>query len=176
MKKILSILALFVFSNIAIAIPAAYVHITDSSANTAISLMTSDTINLPIWEDGYPMTSFDIKIEAVGSCTLDNPVITAGGRNSGYDSIIQSDAMSWEISARSDGSFLSSGITNPFATIDFHFEGPGDVTLTLYRNNGLDWVPWYTASGISTMTIREIPEPITLVFLGLGGLLLRRRK
>jgi hypothetical protein len=165
-----------VISNSARAAIAVYFHITDSSANTAITLMTSDTINLPIWEDGFSVTAFDIKIEAVGSCTLDEPVITAVGRNSVYDSIIQSDAMSWEISARSDGGFLASGITNPFATIDFHCDGPGDVTLTLYRNNGLAWVPWYTSSGISTMTIQQIPEPATIALLCLGGLMLRRRK
>jgi hypothetical protein len=177
MRNTLSSLALFVFSNIALAIPATYFHITDFSGNTATSLMTSYTINLPIWEDGYLVNAFDIKIEAVGSGILDNPVITASGRNPVYDSIIQSDATSWEISGRADsGFFLSSGITSPFSTLDFNFEGPGDVTLTLYRNNGLDWVPLYSNPGMATMTIHQIPEPITLVFLGMGGLMLRRRK
>jgi hypothetical protein len=177
MKKLVIICAVLAISNIAIAIPATYYHITDLSGNTEISLMTSDTIILPIWEDGFLVNSFDIKIEAVGSGILDNPIITASGRNSTYDSIIQSDAMSWEISARSDsGFFLSSGITSPFATMDFHFESPGDITLTLYRYNGLDWVPLYSNPGMATMTIQQIPEPITLVFLGLGGLMLRRRK
>jgi hypothetical protein len=176
MRKTLSILALLVFSNIAMAIPATYFHVTDSSANNEISLMTSDTARLLIWRDGYQMSYFDVKIEAVGPGILDNPIIKPEDRNPYYDLIIQSD-MAWEISARWDGSVVASSITNPLATIDFHFDGPGDVTLGLYRADGPNWVPLNNAIGIPvTITIHQIPEPITLVFLCLGGLMLRRRK
>jgi hypothetical protein len=49
-----------------------------------------------------------------------------------------------------------------------HCEGRGDVTLTL-----LDAGTW---DAMDSVTIHQIPEPITLALLGLGGLFLRRRK
>ena len=45
---------------------------------------------------------------------------------------------------------------------------PGDVTLTLFNDT-------YTAV-LDTLTIKQVPEPITFALLGLGGLFLRRRK
>jgi len=51
----------------------------------------------------------------------------------------------------------------------FHCVGqPGDVVLTLFDAADL--------SVLSTVTIHQIPEPITFALLGLGGLFLRRRK
>ena len=49
----------------------------------------------------------------------------------------------------------------------FHCEGIGDVVLTLMD---LD------LNVFSTLTIHQIPEPMTMALLGLGGLFLRRRK
>ena len=134
--------------------------------------MQSDTIGLLIWNYGN-ISSFDLKIEAVGSCTLDQPVITAVGRNSGNDHVGLIETNYWEIYSASDGTNLGTGVASPLATIDFQSGSPGDVTLNLYRYDSISgWVQLNTYS----MTIHEIPEPITLVFLGLGGLLLRRRK
>ena len=170
MRKTLCILALFVFSNIAIAIVPNTYYITDSSGHNETTLTTS-TIELPIWYYGKT-TSFDLKIEAVGSCTLNQPVITAVGRNSGNDHVGLIETNYWEIYSASDGTNLGTGVASPLATIDFQSGSPGDVTLNLYRYDGLGWVQ----SNTYNMTIHEIPEPITLVFLGLGGLLLRRKK
>jgi len=50
----------------------------------------------------------------------------------------------------------------------FHCIGEGDVILTLL--DGLDF------SVLDSLTIHQIPEPITFALLGLGGLFLRRRK
>ena len=173
MKKTLCILALFVFSNIAIAIVPNTYYITDSSGHNEISSMTSDPIELSIWYYGRT-PSFDLKIEAVGLGTLDDPIITAVGRNSGNDSVGLIETNYWEISSAADsGTNLGMGVANPLAKIDFQSGSPGDVTLNLYRYDSISgWVQLNTYS----MTIHEIPEPITLVFLGLGGLLLRRRK
>ncbi|MGD0785240.1 MAG: hypothetical protein ABR969_05445 [Sedimentisphaerales bacterium] len=171
MRNTLCILALFVFSNIAIANMAPTYYITDSSGNNEISLMPSDTIELSIWHY-ILIPSFDLKIEAVGSGTLGQPIITAVGRNSEYDSV-GLDETNWVIySAADSGTYIDTGIEKPLATINFQFNGPGDVTLNLYQFINSIW-DTYASYG---MTIHQIPEPITLVFLGLGGLLLRRRK
>ena len=52
--------------------------------------------------------------------------------------------------------------------IDMHCDGIGDVLVQLWNANG--------TTVIDTLTIHQVPEPMTISLLGLGGLLLRRRK
>jgi hypothetical protein len=52
--------------------------------------------------------------------------------------------------------------------ITFHCEGPGDVLVTLFDGA--------TGAVYDTQIIHQIPEPATLAILGLGALLLRRKK
>lgn len=55
--------------------------------------------------------------------------------------------------------------------IVFHCEWyPNDVLVTLWETDGTSVWP------LDTVTIHQIPEPTTMLLLGLGGLLLRRRK
>ena len=55
--------------------------------------------------------------------------------------------------------------------IDFHCEADGDAVIDLYSSP--DTVVWTLDD---TATIHQLPEPMTMVLLGLGGLFLRRRK
>jgi hypothetical protein len=56
-------------------------------------------------------------------------------------------------------------------SIAFHCEGAGDVTLKLYTVNDA-----YTElTLVDSVIVHQIPEPITMTLLGLGGLFLRRR-
>ena len=57
-----------------------------------------------------------------------------------------------------------------FDHIIFHCEGPGDAVLHLYED------AFGTPGVIDTVIIHQIPEPATIALLGLGSLLLRRRK
>jgi hypothetical protein len=54
----------------------------------------------------------------------------------------------------------------------YHCSGTGDVLIQLFDSN----VGYDPASAQDTIIVHQIPEPITLTLLGLGGLLLRRRK
>jgi len=51
--------------------------------------------------------------------------------------------------------------------MDFHCMAEGDVILTLRA---------YDETEVDRVVIHQIPEPVSMVLLGLGGLLLRRRK
>ena len=51
---------------------------------------------------------------------------------------------------------------------ELHCEGPGDVLVTLWDLRD--------ASAADTLLIHQIPEPMTMVLLGLGGLSLIRRR
>lgn len=71
---------------------------------------------------------------------------------------------------------LATGTSNPdlypitagkHFDIDYHCTGMGDVTLILQDFNGNE---------LQRMVIHQIPEPVSMVLLGLGGLLLRRRR
>jgi len=58
--------------------------------------------------------------------------------------------------------------------IVFHCDGPGDVTLKLV--NIFDDGSGAVITPYDEVVIHQIPEPMTLGLLGLGGLFLRRRK
>ena len=58
------------------------------------------------------------------------------------------------------------GVTAEFEFLSGVF-GPTDVVVNLYNS---------TFAVVDTITIHQIPEPITFGLLGLGGLFLRRRK
>ena len=61
-----------------------------------------------------------------------------------------------------------------FDQILFHCEALGDVTILLGEVSNVD-VSW-TGVIYDSVVIHQIPEPATIALLGLGGLLLRRRK
>jgi hypothetical protein len=87
------------------------------------------------------------------------------------------------------GMFASQGVraVGPFTVADnimFHCEEEGDVTITLVSGIGQFGLVNMGADGniangdiLDTLIIHQIPEPMTMALLGLGGLgLLRRRR
>lgn len=73
----------------------------------------------------------------------------------------------WEFNAASFNPDLPV-VAGTHFMIDYKALGEGDVVVSLY---GYD-----TVTLMDKVTITQIPEPITLALLGVGGLFLRRRK
>ena len=125
------------------------------SANLTVSVYSNDNLNYNAWiEVVGPMSGF----------TVPNGVVHAAAGGDAF------------IADYSRPNFLFMDATD-FATgptpnaehfsWDLHCEGEGDVLVNLYDgNNAL----------VDTLTVSQIPEPMTMALLGLGGLFLRRRK
>jgi len=65
-----------------------------------------------------------------------------------------------------------------FQGLILHCLGVGDVLMTVVTPGGtiIDGVPIEPGTVMHTLLIHQIPEPMTLTLLGLGGLFLARRK
>ena len=132
---------------------------------TEIALNPSDTIMIDVHCTADPdFVDFWITVDGPGSLagvgTIVSPPAPAAAMDTQYAGWL------W---------FSTSGSPTPAPTLgewwyeEFHCDGDGDVTINLYDPTG--------ATVIDTILIHQpIPEPMTIALLGLGGLLLRRRK
>ena len=64
----------------------------------------------------------------------------------------------------------SVGAIGTWWDLELHCDDEGDVVISLTDDTG------YLTGTIDTITVHQIPEPMTIALLGLGGLFLRRRK
>jgi len=183
MKKLLALILVLALCGIATS-ATLDIYITDALGSSEITIAPSDYIELVLWSVTVPaghLTWFDVEATAEGPGTILGGAITAttdvGTRNTIYDITDMPGYMGGdiELSAATDmGQLFLEGLAHPLATIEFHCDAPGDVTISLSNDGAavdrIDIVP--TLHG---MIIHQIPEPATIVLLCLGGLLLRKK-
>jgi hypothetical protein len=138
-----------------------------------ITIKPSDTIELQIWSDGiltFPGDAYLMTFDGPGSYNADNAYNyhNPGGVNEGYIAVINAEMLFL------DFSIIPPHWPYPLNTlmadkILFHCDGEGDVTVTLSALGS------YGNVDTDTITIHQIPEPASMLLLGLGGLFLRRK-
>lgn len=166
MNKFLSLI--LVLGMAAGANAAIQLSINGAPAPDTYTMNVSDVITIDIMSDNTGAYGAWLVLEdkSLGEWANDMTILPAAGANA---TAVDWDADYpgwWEVNAASFNPDLPI-IAGVHFLIDFHCLGEGDVLITL-RN--------YDESETDRVMITQVPEPITLALLGVGGLFLRRRK
>jgi len=139
-------------------------------------MTVGDTFTLSIYSDGATLANDDVQLSISGPGSLD---LSAGinyqdggltvGDGFGWVDDIENGTMWMDFAKQAAGDppvFPAIMTGTALDGLVFTCTGEGDVTLTLFG----------PANGTyDTVVITQVPEPITMTLLGLGGLFLRRR-
>ena len=145
--------------------------------------------------DGYALSSMDLDLHIIGKGSLGGTVNKVGDiwHNNGFgawgDSGITPTGVDQMGGVASPIIAGSAGGTDLVWNLTVHCDGPGPITIDLtlnglseYSNSsdgaGNMWPPIVamTEASLGDLVIYNIPEPMSIALLGLGGLFLRRRK
>jgi len=170
MKKLLVLLMVLGLATSAQA--ALSLSLDGEAAPAEITIATSTTVVIDVQSSDVEPWDGLLAIVDVGSAIEDMspslygewvPPMTASGIGElGSYSVITPEI--WELHV---GSVQGAVVAGTQFAIAFHCMGIGDTTVVLTD---------FDLNTIQTMIIHQIPEPMTLALLGLGGLFLRRRK
>jgi hypothetical protein len=142
----------------------------------------SDTIILDVW------TADDITLFELGTYALivaEGPgTIDAANAEVLYGNILATDIpnANFLIGPGLAATYLGGFSGNPVAgdtfldNILFHCDAEGDVIIELWTIEDMGGELYEGTVLMDSVIIHQIPEPMTLALLGLGGLFLRRRK
>jgi hypothetical protein len=138
-----------------------------------IYITPNHTLSIGLWGDGaVEQGQYYLGIQAgdPGSFDIDNVVIPPGspvvpslfwdpvpGLNTPIVGLTYLDM------TPEDPPYMGQLIDN----ITFHCEGLGDVTMGLFDGN---------ANLLDTQVVHQVPEPATIALLGLGAMMLRRKR
>lgn len=200
MKKLLVVLTVLAMATVANAALKISVGGVVDPPESSITLFPSDYVELDITGDGQDVNPTPyLLIIGPGSINGGSMLYDQGPPPSAYAVYLDAEAKrdewdptktvgeyladfaaTWGVPGLADLSnaqIISDKPTPPPTTgtlvddIMFHCEGYGDVLIRL-----VGWDDNGEMYNYDTMVIHQIPEPATMLLLGLGSLLLRRRK
>ncbi len=180
MKKLLIFMLVLCMASLANATLQISVNGNMNPTDSDIWLLPTETLNLDVWTNAEitPGTGegYWALIASTAGSTISGGVVLVEGEGglqiygapvpaapAGENGIWGAIALATIPSISAD--------TVIFDEILFHCEAEGDVTVTLLMGPAPGaWSP------VDSVVIHQIPEPMTVLLLGLGGLFLRRRK
>ena len=144
-------------------------------------LVESDYVTITISGDGTdPVGSYFLGYSGPG--TLSGPVMVYAGNVAGIteipDPVLAGNLghtnlpvylFAWEDTPPPEPPTDPLPLDGILSTLVFHCDGEGLVTIELFDGN-------FVAMPGAILVIEQVPEPATMLLLGLGGLFLRRRK
>jgi hypothetical protein len=183
MKKMLALVLVLAVAGLANAAMNLQISVGGNTALTEATVSPGSTLTLEITNAGNYVQPDDFAgfglVVISGSGTISGGGVTAAAPSaSGFDTDPANQAdlaalfggagvygtiASWTAGTFSGGQYFN-GIT-------FTCTGPGDVIIRLITTP--DFENFSTAD---SLVVHQIPEPITMSLLGLGGLFLRKRK
>ena len=175
MKKMLILMAVLGMASIANA--DVVLSFDGSTAIDEVTIVTSQTVTIDLYNNGSapgdPVDFFvylDFYYPSEGTYSLSDPRLgdAAGDFPASFTGPYLGDDDYDEVEFSQAWAVGSDEIPGEMFLIDLHCEGIGDVIIEAYD--------WRTEELVDTLIIHQIPEPATIALLGLGGLLLRRKK
>jgi len=182
MKKLLISMLVLAIASVANAQiePQLSIYVNGADPGAEYTMLSGSVISLGIYSDGVGGVNgkysgalvLNIDATDTGTGILQGTPIIYNGSGEPLEFLGGADAF---VAEPAVGIFIA---TNPvladkaLAGVGFDFEFlctslDGDVTVTIVDD---------VFGPVDTLTIHQIPEPITFALLGLGGLFLRRRK
>jgi len=144
-----------------------------TGTNMAVTLNPSGTATIDVYCSGQPdnpRMGWHLAVLGPGSIegvgTLYVPPSPAGTVQDWYtyqETYWYSEYLAFRVAADTRPS-----TTGTYWDAEFHCDGPGVATILLFDP--------YTLDLLDTITVTEVPEPMTAGLLGLGGVFLRRRR
>lgn len=187
MKKLLVLALVLSLATMANAALTLQINAVGGTANEdgSITMMPSDTLVISITTPGGVMSDADagdwIMVADIAAATVSGGI---SANTNWWGNYMSDDAVAagapvpegqngvWGSVALAIGYTSIPAQSVLFQDIVFHCEAIGDTVLTIWQH---DWSA-LAMPPIASVVIHQIPEPITMALLGLGGLFLRRRK
>ena len=184
MRKLLILFVVLGVASMANATLQISVNGDQDPTDSEYTVLPSENATLDIWTDAA-IAAFENVTWALIVNDLDATIDGGVGLVAGFNVIGDIEAQGWAPAGYDGrfGGYLGPMTGGPIAgdtvydEFLFHcINGENDAVIELWDLVDIGGGAWALNSLLDSAVIHQVPEPMTMVLLGLGGLMLRRRK